>query len=152
MSIIQQGRLFEMEDILEWSRKDRFRTIFDAINIMPIIKVVSKRAYLGRPTKLNYHAMAYSLFARILERVPTIKDLIRRLKDDPLFLLDCGFTFSDDIPSEASYSRFIRKVKGSGVLEQMNHDIVLKAIEEGFIQDEHIAIDGTHIELSLIHI
>jgi transposase len=60
--------------------------------------------------------------------------------------LDCGFTFSDDIPSEASYSRFIRKIKDSNVLEQMNHDLVLQAIAEGFIQDEHVAIDGTHIE------
>jgi transposase len=146
MSIIQQGSLFELQDILEWSRKDRFSTVFDGINIMPIIKVVSKKAYYGRPTKLNYHAMAYSLMARILERIPTIKDLIRRLENDPLFLLDCGFTFSDDIPSEASYSRFIRKIKDSNVLDQMNHDLVLQAIAEGFIQDEHVAIDGTHIE------
>jgi hypothetical protein len=26
MSIIQQGSLFELQDILEWSRKDRFST------------------------------------------------------------------------------------------------------------------------------
>jgi transposase len=113
VSIIQQGSLFDLQDILEWSRKDRFSTIFEGINIMPIIKVVSKKSCYGRPTELNYYAMAYSLMARILERIPTIKDLIRRLEDDPLFLLDCGFTFSDDILSESSYSRFIRKIKDS---------------------------------------
>lgn len=28
MSIVQQGSFFDLQDILEWSRKDRFSTIF----------------------------------------------------------------------------------------------------------------------------
>lgn len=45
---------------------------------------------------------------RVLERIPTIKDLVRRLKQDPHFRWECGFIFSDRTPSEASYSRFIK--------------------------------------------
>jgi hypothetical protein len=55
--------------------------------------------------------MAYALMARILERSPIIMDLIRRLENDPLFLLDRLFTISDQIPSEPYFSRFIRKIK-----------------------------------------
>lgn len=90
--------------------------------------------------------MTYALMARVQERIPTVKDLVRRLKNDPIFLMDCGFTLTDAIPSEASFSRFIRKVKESNILEETNQTLILKAIEEGFIEDEHIAIDATHIE------
>ncbi|SDH76727.1 Transposase domain [Aneurinibacillus thermoaerophilus] len=90
--------------------------------------------------------MIYSLFARILEGIPTIKLLVRRLKTDVLFRLDCGFSFSDRVPSEASFSRLIRRIKSSNVLDEINHALVLQAVEEGFIDGNHIAIDATHVE------
>ncbi|WP_432806353.1 hypothetical protein [Lederbergia citrisecunda] len=44
--------------------------------------------------------MLQSLFIRIVERIPTIKDLRNRLKRSVEFSMDCGFTGSDRIPSE----------------------------------------------------
>ncbi|MED0759011.1 transposase, partial [Aneurinibacillus thermoaerophilus] len=72
-----------------------------------------------------------------------IKLLVRRLKTDVLFRLDCGFSFSDRVPSEASFSRLIRRIKSSNVLDEINHALVLQAVEEGFIDGNHIAIDAT---------
>jgi transposase len=43
------------------------------------------------PTKLTYTAIIYSLVARVVERIPTIKDLRKRLKHDFIFRLDLRF-------------------------------------------------------------
>ncbi|MFJ7974263.1 transposase [Peribacillus sp. NPDC096379] len=51
--------------------------------------------------------MIYSLIIRIPERIPFIKDLVKRFSTDLRFKVDCGFRVSDEIPSEASYSRMI---------------------------------------------
>ncbi|KIL49820.1 transposase [Jeotgalibacillus soli] len=90
--------------------------------------------------------MIYSLVARDLERIPTIKDLIKRLKHDYMFRLNCGFLLSDAIPSEASHTRMLSKIAESPVLERVQETLILQAMTEGFITDDTVAIDATHIE------
>ena len=75
-----------------------------------------------------------------------IKDLIKRLKNDIAFKLNCGFLVSDTVPSEASYSRLITQLEKSNILEKELENVVLQAIEEGFITDDTVAIDATHFE------
>ena len=109
MFSIRQESLFSLEEILEMSPKKSYPLLLDPLDINPLLKAVSKKAFLGAPTQLNYSAMIYSLFIRVIERIPTIKDLRRRLKNSLEFRLDCGFTLADSVPSEASYSRMIQK-------------------------------------------
>jgi transposase len=104
------------------------------------LKVVSKKAFLGAPTQLNYVAMLHSLFIRVMERIPTIKDLRKRLKNSIEFSIDCGFTGSDPIPSEASYSRS-RNYKD---LLYLNKHRIAWFI--GFLEAAAIAMDATHVE------
>ena len=145
MTYIRHESLFSLQDLFAMEQKYRFEAIFTAIDIEPILRVVSKKSRLGAPVEVHYSAMIYSLIARILERIPTIKDLIRRLREDILFRLDCGFMLSDSIPSEASYSRLIQKISQSNVLEQMQQQVISHALQEGFICDDTIAIDATHV-------
>jgi len=126
-------------------QKYRFEAIFNAIDIQPLLCVVSKKSRFGAPVEVHYSAMIYSLIARIISRIPTIKDLIKRLREDVLFRLDCGFMLSDSVPSEASYSRLMQKMSDSNVLEQMQQQVIAHALQEGFICDDTIAIDATHI-------
>jgi transposase len=146
MYSIRQGHLFSLQDLFDLEPTERYTAIFEGINIIPLLKVVSKKVCEGAPQSLNYPAMIYSLLARILEGIPTIKLLVRRLKKDILFRLDCGFSFSNRVPSEASFSRLIRKIKTSNVLDEINQALLSQAIDEGFIDGEHIAIDATHVE------
>ena len=146
MPIIRQGSLFSIQDLYDLEPTQRYEAIFSTIDMDSAVLVVSKKSHLGAPTELNYAAMIYSLVARYIERIPTTKDLIKRLRDDLMFRLECGFLISDQLPSEASYSRLIEKLSESEVIENIKESILLQAIEEGFVHDENVAIDASHFE------
>jgi transposase len=146
MYSIQQESLFSLQDLFEMSPKDTYGYLFETLDITPFLRVVSKKAFLGAPTQLNYTAMLHSLFIRIVERIPTIKDLRKRLKRSIEFSTDCGFTGSDRIPSEASYTRLIQKLQKPQVFQQSQEVLVQQAFQEGFIDASVIAMDATHVE------
>lgn len=124
----------------------KYDAIISAINMDAIYYEMSKKSRFGAPTELNYAAMIVSIFIRHVERIPTIKDLIKRLNQDIAFKIDCGFLISDDVPSEASYSRMLTKLSESNILEKVQETLVNQAISEGFIVDDTVAIDATHFE------
>ncbi|NHN34858.1 transposase [Paenibacillus agricola] len=146
MSSVHQESLFTLEDLLNLSPQDTYGFFFNTLDIRPFLKVVSKKFVLGAPTQLNYTAMLRSLFIRVIERIPTIKDLRKRLKQSVEFNLNCGFTGSDRIPSEATYSRLIQKLQGSAVFEQTQEALVRLAFQEGFLDASTVAMDATHVE------
>ncbi|MFE3575404.1 transposase [Lysinibacillus sp. NPDC059133] len=146
MTIVKQMSLFDIQELLEMESSRRFDTIFATFDVQPIFQLFLKRTLRGAPRELNYGAMIQSLIIRIVERIPTIKDLIKRLVNDPLFRLDCGFLVSDVVPSEASYSRMIDVISQSDVLDYMQDTLIETAFIEGFLCDEHLAIDATHFE------
>lgn len=146
MSIIRQGSLFDLQELYDLEPTQRYDAILSSIDVDSILFKVNKKSWLGAPTELNYTAMMYSLCIRIVEHIPTIKDLIKRLNDDFIFKLNCGFRVSDKTPSEASYSRLVTKLVDANVLEEVNETVVTQAISEGFITDDAVAIDATHFE------
>ena len=146
MPIIRQESLFDIQELYDLEPTQRFEAIFSTIDIDPILAVVMKKSLLGRPVELNYAAMIYSLLARLTERIPFIKDLVKRLKTDMIFRLDCGFLVSDSVPSEAAYSRMITLISESNVLEKVQETLLHQAITEEFISDDTVAIDATHFE------
>ncbi|GGE45718.1 hypothetical protein GCM10011391_25690 [Pullulanibacillus camelliae] len=146
MSIIRQGSLFDLQDLYDLEPTQRYDAILSEFDTDSILHKVNKKSWLGAPTELNYAAMINSLHIRIVERIPTVKDLIKRLKDDFIFKLNCGFLISDRVPSEAAYSRLITKLDASIVLEEANETVVNQAISEGFITDDAVALDATHFE------
>ncbi|WP_019412367.1 transposase, partial [Paenisporosarcina sp. TG20] len=146
MPIIRQESLFDMQTLYDLEPTHRFNTVLSGIDIHPILDVVMKKSRVGAPQTLNYTAMIYSLIVRITDRIPFIKDLVIRLQNDLRFKVDCGFLVSDEIPSEASYSRMITLISESDALEIVQERTLLLAISEGFVSDETIAIDATHVE------
>ena len=146
MSYIRHESLFSFQELYELDQKNRFEAIFQAIDIAPLKRLVRKKSHYGAPIEANYTAMIYSLIARIVERIPTIKDLVKRLETDLLFRMDCGFMLSEMIPSEATYSRLIKKISESNALEEMQEQVIQHAMTEGYISDETVAIDATHVE------
>lgn len=146
VTIIRQESLFDLQELFDLEPTQRFEAVFSAIDIGQIFAVVTKKSRFGRPVELNYAAMIYSLIARLTERIPFVKDLVKRLKNDMVFRLDCGFLVSDSVPSEAAYSRMITIISESNVLEEIQKTLLHQAITEGFITDDTVAIDATHFE------
>ncbi len=146
MSIVRQESLFSMQFLFDLEPTQRYDEFFSAIDISPILTIVAKKSNFGRPVELNYPAMVQALVVRIVERIPEIQLLVKRLNTDLRFKVDCGFLVSDPVPSEASFSRMITKIKDTGVLEEINSQIILDAINEEFIKDVNIAIDSGHFE------
>lgn len=146
MPIIRQESLFSINELLEMEPTHLYDFIFEAIDLNVIFHAVNKKAWRGAPVKLNYNAMVMSLCVRIVERIPTVKDLIKRLDHDLLFKRNCGFLVSDRTPSEAAYSRLLTRLSELNVLEEAQEKLVCQAIAEGFITDDTIAIDATHFE------
>jgi len=146
MTIIRQTSLFGIQELYDMEPTQKYESIISAIDLHAIYCQVAKKSRLGAPEDLNYAAMIISTFIRYVERIPTIKDLVKRLNDDIAFKLNCGFLVSDRIPSEASFSRLVTKLNESNILEKVQENVVLQAITEGFITDDTVAIDATHFE------
>lgn len=146
MTIVKQMRLFDIHELMEMESSRRFDAILATFDLQPIFQLFRKKTMYGAPRELNYGAMVQSLVIRIVERIPTVKDLVKRLKYDILFRLDCGFLLSDFIPSEASYSRMVNVISDSDAFVQMNDQVIQAAFTEGFLNDAHITEDATHFE------
>ncbi len=146
MTIIRQPSLFSIQELYDMEPTQKYDAIISAINMNAIYYKMTKKSRFGAPTELNYAAMIISVFIRYVERIPTIKDLIKRLHDDIAFKRNCGFLVSDPVPSEASYSRLLTKLSESNVLEEVQEQLIIQAIGEGFIIDDTVAIDATHFE------
>ncbi len=50
------------------------------------------------------------------------------------------------MPSESTFSRFLETLSNSESLEQIFHDLVIKAKELDIIDGEHISIDSTKLD------
>jgi hypothetical protein len=61
MYSIRQGHLFFLQDLLDLEPTERYTAIFDGINIVPLLTIVSKKVCGGAPQSLHYPAMIYSL-------------------------------------------------------------------------------------------
>lgn len=146
MTIIRQGSLFDLQELYDLEPIQRYEAVLSSIDVECILNQMGKRSWRGAPVKLNYQAMIHSLIIRVFDRIPTIKDLIRRLNEDFIFKFNCGFLISDQTPSEAAYSRLISKLEATQVLEEINEKVVVQAYSEGFITDTAVAIDATHFE------
>ena len=140
MIIIINPSLFSIQELYDMRATEKYDAIIDAINLDLMYHEVMKKSRRGAPEELNYPAMIVALFIPYVERIPTIKDLVKRLRTDIAFKPDCGFLVSDNVPSEDSYSRLLDKLEASNVLEQ----VIKQALKEGFILDDTVAIDATH--------
>lgn len=65
----------------------KYDVIISAIDMDTIYNEIVKKMGLGAPTELNYAAMIISVFIRYVEKIPTIKDLVKRLHHGINFII-----------------------------------------------------------------
>jgi len=89
---IRQESLFSLEQLLEMCPEEKYGWLFEMIDVTPIVRALGKKTTLGAPERLNYRAMVYSLFIRVVERMPFVKDVVHRLRTSEEFRYHCRFT------------------------------------------------------------
>lgn len=146
MYTIRQESLFSLEQLLEMSPNEKYAWIFETLDITPFLTALTKTSHRGAPETLNLRAMIYSLFIRIVERMPFIKDIVTRLNTSEEFRYHCRFTGSDATPSEAAYSRLIHRLQGLSVFQESHDNLIYQAFHEGFINGSNVAVDATHVD------
>jgi transposase len=143
---IRQESMFSLEQLLEMCPEEKYGWLFEMIDVSPIVHALGKKTTLGAPESLNYRAMVYSLFIRLVERMPFVKDVVHRLRTSEEFRYHCRFTGSDTIPSESAYSRLFADLKGLPVFQELHDKLIVQAYEEEFIDGSKVAVDATHVE------
>lgn len=126
--------------------EDKYSQIFEHLHLAPVLFALGKRSHRGRPEKLNVPAMIYSLLIAKMENIEFVSALVRRLIHSNEFRVQCRFTGSDNIPSQASYSRLIHALEQTGMLEQLQDRLVTSALEEGFVTGTDLAVDSSMVE------
>jgi len=146
MYSIRQEELFSFEDLLLMRPEDKYSQIFEHLNLAPVLHALGKKNNRGRPEELNVPAMIYSLLIAKMEGIEFVSALVRRLRFSEEFRVQCRFTGSNRIPSEASYSRLIQVLEQTGLLEDLQDTLVLSALEEEFVTGMHLALDSSIVE------
>lgn len=142
---IRQTTLFSFEEIIKFQQQTRLELILSQIDISKLSKKLRKSSTSRGPSGYEPDVLIYSLIAMQIEKIQNIKQLVHKLKENPVLRYSCGFHVLGKVPSEATFSRFLDKLENSGELEQLFHDLVLKAKELNIIDGDCVSIDSTKL-------
>src|SRR5699024_7417552 len=103
--------------------QEKYQEIFSPVQMHKLVNLFSKKTTVGHPVDINYAAVIRSIMARFYEEIDTQKALVSRLNSDLRFKLSLGFLYSEPVPSEATYSRFMKTLSQNfELLEEINGD------------------------------
>lgn len=147
MTIIQQPTLFDIDFLEQLDIQEKYAQIFSPLEWAKLLALFDKDTAVGAPVTINYEAVLRSILARFYEQIPSQKKLIERLEEDLRFKLSMGFLYSEPVPSEATYSRVMKRLSEHlELLENLNQEL-LQLIHQDFgIFDENVAIDVTAVK------
>ena len=143
---IRQTTLFSFEEIIKFQQQTKLELILEQIDISRLTREIKRPSGSKGPKGYDPESLIYSLIAMQVEKINSIKDLVLKLKENPVLRYCCGFDILGSVPSESTFSRFIDKLSNSKALEQIFHDLVIKAKELNIIDGEHISIDSTKLD------
>lgn len=101
------------------------------------------RGWRGRPAK-HRQALATAFAAKSIYGCETTRQLIDRLRGDRQLLNLCGWNSSQQLPSEATFSRAFEEFAASELPQRLHAAVIKKTQKERLIG--HIARDSTAIE------
>ncbi|WP_366922865.1 transposase [Metallumcola ferriviriculae] len=141
---IRQECLLSFEEILNLQPQTKLELVLSQIDLSDF-EIAFKRSRFG-PKGYDPTPMLYALIAAQLEQIRTVKALVQRLKQDPVFRYCCCFEVCGQVPSEATFSRFLTKISESEDLQKLFHKLVIRAKELNIIDGETVAIDSTKMD------
>jgi transposase len=140
-----QTTLLSFEQILEMQPESRLQMLFSSLDLSPLIKKLGGKSRFG-PKGYPVAAMMRAQIAMKTEGIPNVAKLVERLKCDFAFRYYCGFGLTGSTPSEATFSRFFKRLAESGAADDQLDAMVAEGRACGLISHEEVAIDSCAIE------
>lgn len=141
---IRQNPLFSFETLMHYQPKTKLALIFERINLTPCLKELPVKSSRG-PSRHPVVAMIKALMAKQIQGIPTVVELVNRLKYDLVFFYDCGFSLERSAPSPATFSRLFQQLSQSEALNALFGALVEQAKSSNLIRGDVVAIDGSAI-------
>ena len=141
---IRQNPLFSFETLINYQPKTQLALVLEKIDFTPCLKKLPVKSRRG-PSRHPVMAMIRALVAKQLQGIPTVAELVNRLKRDLIFFYDCGFSVEKPAPSQATFSRLFQQLSHSKALNTLFEALVQQAQVSKLIQSEVVAIDGSAI-------
>ncbi|AST58301.1 transposase IS4 family protein [Thermoanaerobacterium thermosaccharolyticum] len=119
--------------------------VLSQLDFSNVVLSLSRSEYKIGPKGYDPLPLLYALVAMQLEKIPNIAKLVARLKSDPVFRYNCGFSVFGPTPSASTFSRFLNLISKSEALEEDFKQLILKAKDLNIIDSTNIAIDSTKL-------
>ncbi len=142
---IRQTTLFSFEEIIKFQQQAKLELILAQLDLSKLASGLRKSFIARGPKGYDPTNLVYALIAMQVEKIQSIKALVTRLKEDPVFSYSCGFDILGNVPSESTFSRFLDKLSNTKELENLFHDLVIKAKELDITDGDHVSIDSTKL-------
>lgn len=143
---IRQTTLFSFEEIIKFQQQTKLELILEQIDVSDLTNEIKRPSSSKGPRGYDPESLIYSLIAMQVEKINSIKNLVLKLKENPVLRYCCGFDVLGSVPSESTFSRFLDKLSNSEHLEEIFRNLVIKAKELDIIDGEHISIDSTKLD------
>jgi len=141
---IRQNPLFSFETLMNYQPKTQLALVLEKIDLTPCLKKLPVKSRRG-PSRHPVMAMIKALVAKQLQGIPTVTELVNRLKHDLVFFYECGFSVEKSAPSRATFSRLFQQLSHSKALNDLFEALVHQAQVSKLIQSKVVAIDGSAI-------
>jgi len=142
---ILQMSLFSLKELFELEEKTKLELIFENLDLTSVVNNLRTDSKKG-PKGYNIRPIIRAFLAQRLENIPTRAALVRRLNNDPVFSYICGFGFYEKVPSEATLSRYFKKLSESNSLKELYIQLLSEANELDLLDLETIAIDASKLK------
>ena len=145
MGHVQRSLFSHLNECLDTRLTEQEQRLVTILEVVQVEKYVPNSAtiqWLGRKP-LDRQAIARSLIAKAVYRIPATSDLRRALLATKNLRRICGFIALDDIPSESTFSRAFSEFAASEI-GKLAHDALVKDYLGGELLG-HISRDSTAI-------
>ncbi len=116
------------------------------LNDSELLEALENTRWTGRPG-YPIKVMWHTWIASYVRQIPTIQELIRTLRRDPLLALSCGIRSDHEIPTRFAYYRFRDKLIAHKDLVEQCMAKTVEALQRQLLGfGEIVAVDSTDIE------
>lgn len=137
--------MFSFNEILKFQKKTQLELILSHLDFSKIAYALDKKSDFRGPKGYYAADLISALIAMQIEKIPTIKALVKRLNENPVLRYNCGFDVIGNVPSESTFSRFMNKLSASDELYSLFKEIVISAKQKGLIDGNNVSIDSSKL-------